>query len=182
MFGLGKKKVQPWPPEHWNYPKVAPGRTGNAGGGIGQYVPKGKRAPRPAMRPDLALAQRQSELDTVFGHHVSPQDFLRQKRTVQVTPLEVHAHKLSAPGTSLASDSAYVNGKYLIDYSLTTRMAETHGQPVKAAPTILNQPGISDIQIQVINNGLYSQVNANLAGMYLNLRAPGPFEGQQTCN
>ena len=178
MFGFGRAKQTP--PPGVNFPKVAPGRSGNAGGGTGQYLPKGHRAPRPAMRPDVTLAQRQSELDTYYGHHVSPQDFLRQQKTVAVTPLNVAAHRLWAGPKIVASDSAYVNGKYLIDYSMTTQQGEIHGMHFKAAPTILNQPGITDVQIQLINNGLYSQVNANLAGMYTGLKAPSPFFGQ-TC-
>lgn len=139
------------------------------------------RAPAPAQRPDVTLEQRKSEALISNGSHYPLQRFLREQKTIAVTPTQVVAHRISAAPTILATDSAYVNGKYAIDYSELTQMGARSGMALSAPPDFLSVNGIQDVQIQVINNGIYSQMNANLSSMYTGLKAPSPWAEQQNC-
>lgn len=173
-----------------NYPENFIG-TGQGGQ---PPVPKGLQAPEVITFGDEngLLDQRRSEL-LQTGRINSLQTWLRQRRTVQVTPLEVDANHLYAPLQVVApggvnrdhagySQSASTLGMYRVDYSLQTQMGQVPGPGRLSAPLRPQSvPGYVDATTQVIINGQYSQINSNLAQLYQNMRAPSPWEGLQAC-
>lgn len=195
------------PPPGWNVPPAHPNTSGGANA---PWVPKGFSAPQMREMSDDAGArpQRLSERIVAFSTRLPIQGWLREQRVVLTTPMEVTANKLAAAGgpnrmnygasddagwasrTNSAtsspsmggeSQSAWKQGKYLRDYSLTTYMGRARTGPVFAPPAFQNTPGIADITAQIEMNGVYSTINANQAEKYLNMRAPSPWESLGGC-
>jgi hypothetical protein len=189
-------------PVNWQNPDRMnlPPSHASTGSQTNVATPKGMGAPLAQLRPDVPLAERQSELSTVFGSRVPLQNFLRQRRTVYVTPLEVNANKLCAPGRATNFpgrndllgpispggqqygyvQSAVSMGMYNTDYTQQTQMGSVRGMNLRAPYRIQNTPGYTDVQTQLIVAGQYSTINTDLAEMYKGLRAPTPFEGRQS--
>ena len=180
----------------WNYPPA----HASTGSQTNVPTPKGYGAPLANTRIDASLEQRLSERILAFSSRLPLQWWLRERRTVLVTPLDVNAHQLQAPssmrnwgptegGGSLTapgssgsggqvplSDNAMHTGMYARDYSLQTQMGAVHYPSMSAAPQLQSVPGYNDIYTQVILNGQYSMINTDLSRMYTGLRAPGPYE------
>jgi hypothetical protein len=173
-----RKKAPPQPTPGYNMPRMI------SSTGLQQLPqPKGFAAP-PAYTPHASeiLDQRISERVLAFGTRVALQNWLRQQKTVLVTPLEVDAHHLDAPSPVTSSDSMYIQGAYNTDYTqMLSSAAAPRVGPVNAPPAFQNIPGYTDLQTTLVLNGQYSQINANLAPLYMGLSAPGPFQGLDKC-
>lgn len=208
MWGFKRKTISN-PPPGWNYPANHP----STGGNQGPWTPKGASAPALREREEdhgsLAFPQRLTERMVAFAPRLPIQTWLRQQRTVLVTPLEVDANKLAAPGgpnrqnfgasddagwstrTSPAtnapsiggeSETAWRQSKYLRDYSLQTYMARARVGTTYAPPAFQSVQALNDINAQVEMNGVYSVLNANLASQYMGLRAPTQWENLGNCS
>lgn len=197
------------PPPGWNVPPSVPSTAGTP---IAPWVPQGYSAPmlneREESHGSLAFPQRLSERIVAFSTRVPLQGWLREQRTVLVTPMTVDANKLAAaggpnrmnygaaddagwssrqnsatssPSMGGESQSAWRQGMYLRDYSLQTYQGRARTGPVFAPPAFQNAQSIADVTAQVELNGMYSVMNANQAAKYLNLRAPSPWESLGGC-
>lgn len=206
-YGLTRRPKRFSGSKHFDYPPAHPG----TGSGTNVYKPRGFGAPLSNTREDVALDQRMTERRAAFIPRLPLQGWLRARRTVQVTPLEVNANKLTSPyagnqnyggkdfiqgpirsgirtqggaaGMSNAQSgythSATESGMYNRDYSLQTQMGTAHVGALAAAPQYISVPGYTDLTTTQVLNGQYSVINQDMAQMYLNLRAPAPFESLQ---
>lgn len=202
-YGLTRRPKRFRGSQHFDYPPSHP----STGSQTNVPRPRGYGAPLQNTRPDVTLDQRMSERKLAFLPRHPYQGWLRQRKTIQVTPTETNAHKLTAPNPydmnygatdprigpirsvthsyggagSMTTPNAYGQtasqaGMYARDYSLQTQQGQQHIGALTAAPLFQSTPGYTDLVTQQVLNGQYSQINQDMAKMYLNLRAPTPFE------